>query len=288
MMHMPRADRVIATGVIEPYWTRFISPVDIARHAIDPFIASVRGPGPQVVPTPDPNSIAAAAQQVASHFSNGQSATISVGGQNFTVSINTPAQGGLVGVITQAAQQLANGQAVGIQVGPYKVIVMPNNGTTAMPTNTDPTSGVSTDSNVTATTLPQSGFGDTSSAPGQTTLPTVPAPTGVRPYAWPHQGWQWRQQLITDNNAAYRTMQATNAAQYAPFALQRVADLTQVPIQWAQTEPANALQSRSYAAGQANQNMNRFVPRFAMQPGGTPSPSKFASGGFGCPGIKPV
>jgi hypothetical protein len=283
MMHLPRPDSVIRTSVIQPMWTRFISPVDIARHTIDPFIASVRGPGPQVVPTPDPNSIAAAAQQVASHFTNGQSATINVGGQSVTVSMTTPASGGLIGVITQAAQQLASGQAVAIQVGPYKVIVLPGDDSSANGTssNTDATSGVSTDSNVTATTstpAPSSGFG----APimNSATLPQIPAPTGTRPLPWPAQGIQWRQQNYTDNPMAWSMMQATNAAAYAPFAVQRVADLDMVPVQWAQQQSAPALASRTIPATQANVNTNPFVPRLPVSPNQIPQPSQ-SSSGFG-------
>jgi hypothetical protein len=277
-------------------WTRFISPVDIARHTIDPFIASVRGPGPQVVPTPDPNSIAAAAQQVASHFTNGQSATINVGSQSVTVSMTTPASGGLIGVITQAAQQLASGQAVAIQVGPYKVIVLPSDDSTTDGTSstTDAASGVSTDSNVTATTATpspsSSGFG----APmaNEATLPAIPAPIGTRPLPWPAQGVQWRQQNYTDNPMAWSMMQAGNAAAYAPFAVQRVADLDETAIRWAQQQSAPALMSRTIPATQANVNTNPFVPTLPVSPRQTPQPSQSSSGfgaaQFGIRGITQV
>lgn len=118
-MHL-RPDEVYRTGVIQPFWTRVLSPVDIARHTIDPFIASVRGPGPAVAPTPDPQVIAQAASRVAEHFRQGASATIRVGDAQVRVHPNQAPGGGIIGAIVHAAQAIASGQPVTIKHGPQQ------------------------------------------------------------------------------------------------------------------------------------------------------------------------
>lgn len=120
-MHM-RPDAVIKTGVIEPYWIRQVSPVDVARHTIDPFIASVRGPGPAVSPYPSPEDMAYAAGRIAKRFARGQSALVAIGTDKVTMQPGMRC-GGIVGAIAQAANELARGGTVAIEVGGRRVIV---------------------------------------------------------------------------------------------------------------------------------------------------------------------
>lgn len=118
-----RPDAIIKTSVIQPMWVRQVSPVDMARHTIDPFIASVRGAGPAVSPYPSPADVAYAAGKVAQQFARGKNAVVCMGTEKITVSPNMPPSGGIVGTITAAAQQLARGGTVSIQIGPQRLIV---------------------------------------------------------------------------------------------------------------------------------------------------------------------
>lgn len=119
-----RPDAVTKTGVIEPMWIRQVSPVDMARHTIDPFIDSVRGRGPAVSPSPAPEQIAAAAAQVAKQFSAGQDAIIAVGVDKVRVAPGQGAMiGGIVGLIAQVAEKLARGETVAIDALGRRLIV---------------------------------------------------------------------------------------------------------------------------------------------------------------------
>jgi len=120
--HM-RPDVVIRTGIIEPMWTRVVSPVDVARHTIDPFIESVRGPGQAVAPTPAPEDVAQAAVKVAEHFEQGKDAVLRIGDDAVRVSPNQPPAPGLIGAIVRAAQGLARGKSVAVRVGSQRVII---------------------------------------------------------------------------------------------------------------------------------------------------------------------
>lgn len=120
--HM-RPDVVIKTGIIEPFWTRVVSPVDVARHTIDPFIASVRGSGQAVAPTPAPEAVAQAAIKVAESFERGKDAVLRIGDDAVRVSPNQAPAPGLIGAIVRAAQDLARGKSVAVTVGPQRVII---------------------------------------------------------------------------------------------------------------------------------------------------------------------
>jgi len=118
-MHL-RPDAVIRTGVIQPFWTRVLSPVEIARHTIDPFIASVRGPGPAVAPTPDPQTIAQAASRVADQFRKGESAIVQIDDAKVRVHPDQAPGNGIIGAVVKAAQAVANGLPVTIKHGPQQ------------------------------------------------------------------------------------------------------------------------------------------------------------------------
>lgn len=119
-----RPDAVMKTGVIEPMWVRQVSPVDMARHTIDPFIDAVRGRGPAVSPSPQPEQIATAAAKVAQQFRDGKDAVIAVGVDKVRVTPdNASSIGGVVGLIAQAAQKLARGETVSIEAMGRRLIV---------------------------------------------------------------------------------------------------------------------------------------------------------------------
>jgi len=119
-----RPDAVTRTGVIEPMWVRQVSPVDMARHTVDPFIDSVRGRGPAVSPSPEPEQIATAAAQVAKQFGAGQDAIIAVGVDKVRVSPGQGAMiGGIIGLIAQVAEKLARGESVAIDAMGRRLIV---------------------------------------------------------------------------------------------------------------------------------------------------------------------
>lgn len=117
-----RPDAITRTGVIEPMWIRQVSPVDMARHTIDPFINSVRGPGPAVSPYPSPEDVAYAAGRVAKEFRAGRSAKIAIGTDKVKMK-RGDAFGGIAGVIAQAATRLADGGTVAIEIGGRRIIV---------------------------------------------------------------------------------------------------------------------------------------------------------------------
>ncbi len=163
-----RPDAITRTGVIEPMWVRQVSPVDMARHTIDPFIASVRGRGPAVSPYPSPEDVAYAAGKLAQLFARGKTGTVCMGTSKITVGPNTPASGGIVGTITAAAQELARGGTVTIQIGGRAVIVC-NSGKGGEPQIAPaPSSGA-------PTSVPVRSEQQAATAPSAPT-PTAPAP----------------------------------------------------------------------------------------------------------------
>lgn len=105
----PRPDAVIRSSIIEPYFIQQISPVEAARHTIDPFIYGIRPPGPSVEPELTPMQIVHAAAGVADRLASGNGATVSVGAEQMTVQ---PSQGcpeympGPIGKIFRAAAKM--------------------------------------------------------------------------------------------------------------------------------------------------------------------------------------
>lgn len=125
--HM-RPDVVTRTGVIEPFWTRVVSPVTVARHTIDPFVASVRPWGPAVAPTPSPRQVANAAIKVAENFKRGKGATVKVGMEKVAVRPGGAPPPGMAGQIQKAAEKIAADKSVAIRVGPQAVMVRDHRG----------------------------------------------------------------------------------------------------------------------------------------------------------------
>jgi len=124
--HLPRADRITRTGVIDPYYVRQISPVDVARMTINPFLQSVRGNGPAVVEAINPQAIAAAAQQVAEQFKNGGLGAVQIG-RGGPVATNLKAMrpgNDLISRIAAAAKQLARGIPTVMQEPGARAIVV--------------------------------------------------------------------------------------------------------------------------------------------------------------------
>lgn len=276
-----RPDAITRTGVIQPMWVRQVSPVDMARHTVDPFLASVRGPGPAVSPYPAPEDIAYAAGKLAKQFSNGQSAVIGVGTDKVTVDANTRC-GGIVGVLTEAARQLMAGKSVGITVGGRKLVITPNG--TDMPNVTasapypagnqqvvvGPTAGGQDSSQanqqVVGPTAGNQGLGRTHArrrrqlGDGMTEmLPNVPVPQNI-PAADVDYGAYYRRLAYDDNNWSQRDFRAQLAQRFAPNAMKRMDAMTYNPIQYAQQQIAVPLQSRGPLATQARPIPNQ-VPR---------------------------
>lgn len=135
-----RPDAIIKTGVIEPMWIRQVSPVDMARKTINPFIDSVRGPGPAVSPSPTPEDIAYAAGKVAEQFAQGKDAILMIGIEQVRVTPSLETDG-LVGAIVRAARELAKGNAVAIQAAGRQLVVRPA-GALAIPTVTTSSASV--------------------------------------------------------------------------------------------------------------------------------------------------
>jgi len=165
-----RPDAITRTGVIQPMWVRQVSPVDMARHTIDPFIASVRGAGPAVSPYPSPADVAYAAGKLAQLFARGKKGTVCMGTSKIEVGPNTPAAGGIVGTITAAAQELARGGTVTIQIGSQRVIVC-NSGPGGEPQITPAASAP-------ASSVPVRAEQQTATAPSAP-APAMPAPAAM-------------------------------------------------------------------------------------------------------------
>ena len=242
-----RPDAITKTGVIQPMWVRQLNPVNMATHTIDPFIASVRGPGPAVSPYPAPEDIAYAAGALAQSFKAGQSAVVGIGTDKVKVDINTQC-GGIVGTIVDAAREIARGGSVAIQIGGRRLIVQAtDNGVPvvkdAAPYPTDAGGG----SNMTATaTPPAAGFG--AAKPlyngGRTTLPNVPRPGNVPQYALDY-GQYYKNLNYDPNSWARRTFQARISQRFAPNAINAMNASNGVAIEWADKTAMPALNSRA-------------------------------------------
>ena len=243
-----RPDAITRTGVIEPMWIRQVSPVDMARHTIDPFIASVRGAGPAVSPYPAPEDIAYVAAKLAKAFAQGRGAIICLGAQKIAVYPNTPAAGGIVGTITAAAKKLSRGGTASIQVGSRRVIVC-NSGPggepviTAAPSapgagsNTGPTQMQSRE-----TPMPANGFGMPLLA--NTRLPQVPGPGHVPQYPFKDYAYYYRKLNYDDNVWGRRNFQASLAQRFAPNAMREMNAANRIPIRYAQTQARPPLDTR--------------------------------------------
>jgi hypothetical protein len=119
-----RPDQVIRTSVIEPYDIQRYSPVEVARHTIDPFIYGVREPGPAVAPAPSAEAVANAAAAVAESWAGGNAATVSVGGFSVKVTPDTPSPGGLVGQVIAAAHGIRTGRPVVVHSSGTKSVIV--------------------------------------------------------------------------------------------------------------------------------------------------------------------
>lgn len=262
-----RPDAVIKTSVIEPMWIRQVSPVDMARHTIDPFIASVRGAGPAVSPYPSPEDVAYAAGKLAQLFARGKNGVVCMGTEKITVGPGQPPMGGIVGTITQAAQELARGGRVAIQIGARRVIVC-NSGPGGEPQITPaapaapaaapgPGPGVRIEAVQTApaqasvavrptpmtTEQQKSGFGAPMMA--NTVLP-APARAGHVP-AFPYFDYAYAYRKINydDNVWARRNYQAKLAGKFAPQPIMQMHAANLDPIRYAQTRAKAPLATRA-------------------------------------------
>lgn len=202
-----RPDVVIRTGVIEPFWTRMVSPVEVARHTIDPFIASVRPIGPAVAPSapsaaPSPEEVAKVVVKAAEQLEKGKDARVRVAGNSVKITATTPSTPDIVGAIANAAQRLAKGQAVSVRVGPRQVLVCRCKGGHRIVRQPSPPVDVS----VRPTPLP--------------VPPTaVPMPRVTHPYH--AYGRKIREQIFADKPEERHAIQVSMAQKYAPLAIQR-------------------------------------------------------------------
>lgn len=259
-----RPDAITRTGVIEPMWVRQVSPVDMARHTIDPFIASVRGRGPAVSPYPSPEDVAYAAGKLAKEFARGRTAVVCMGTEKITVGPNQPPMGGIVGTIVQAAQELQRGGSVTIQIGGRRVIVCggPNGEPQVTPAGAAPAASQPVRAEQTtqaAPSQPKSGFGAPMYAP--TVLPNIPQPGNVPQFPFMAYG-EYRRILARDDNTwGRRTFQAEIAQRFAPNAIAATNAVNAVPIQNAQQQVMPALDSRSQMVRQKFPQPQRVFPQ---------------------------
>lgn len=274
-----RPDAVTRTGVIEPMWVRQVSPVDMARHTIDPFIASVRGRGPAVSPYPSPEDVAYAAGKLAKEFARGKTAVVCMGTEKITVGPNQPPMGGIVGTIVQAAQELARGGTVTIQIGARRVVVCggPGGEPQVTPAGAAPASSVpvrseqqaakapsgpaatATASPTAATAAPKSGWGAPMYAP--TVLPNIPPPGHVPGFPFIDYGQYYRALTRDDNVWGRRTFEAEIAQRFAPNAIAATNAVNAVPIMNAQRQVMPALDSRSQMVQQRFPQPQRVFPQ---------------------------
>lgn len=253
-----RPDAITRTSVIEPMWIRQLSPVDMATHTIDPFIASVRGAGPAVSPYPAPEDIAYAAGKVAQQFRRGQAAVICMGTSKIRVAPNTPPGGGVVGTITAAAQQLAKGSPVAIQIGIRRVIVCNGPGGEPSVTVAPPAPAMPGPAPIAATGKPtevqvretpmtvdqqkKSGFGIPLLA--NEVLPHQVRPGHVPQYPYLDYGFYYRKLNYDDNVWARRNFQASIAHRFMPNSIAQMNQATRVPIHDAQRQARVPLDTR--------------------------------------------
>lgn len=213
-----RPDAVMKTGVIEPMWIRQVSPVDMARHTIDPFIDSVRGRGPAVSPSPQPEQIAAAAVKVAKQFREGKDAVIAVGLDKVKVTPDNAASiGGVVGFIAQAAAKLSRGETVSIEAMGRRLIVRPEGDGSLRVQAAAPTG--------------KSGLGEPAAAWAQPMRPIGPGAI----YNYP---------AIAMSDAPYRATMMASVRTLAPNVTAEVHSADRGPLYIQKTAPAQAMASR--------------------------------------------
>lgn len=258
-----RPDAITRTGVIEPMWPRQVSPVDMARHTIDPFIDSVRGRGPAVAPYPSPEDVAYAAGKLAKEFARGKTAVVCLGTEKITVGPNQPPMGGIVGTIVQAAQELARGGTVTIQIGARRVIVCggPNGEPQVQSAGAAPASSTP----VRAEQQQKNGlgsarnFGAAMYAP--TVLPNIPQPGHVAKFPFLDYGAYYRALTRDDNVWGRRTFEAEIAQRFAPNAIAATNAVNAVPIRDAQRTAMPALDSRSQMVQNRYPQPQRVYPQ---------------------------
>lgn len=260
-----RPDAITRTGVIEPMWIRQVSPVDMARHTIDPFITSVRGRGPAVAPYPSPEDVAYAAGKLAKEFARGKTAVVCMGTEKITVGPGQPPMGGIVGTIVQAAQELARGGTVTIQIGARRVIVCggPNGEPQIQST---PASAPESSTPVRAEQQQKNGLGSARNHLGlpllaPTVLPNLPQPGNVPQFPYMAYG-EYRRILARDDNQwGRRNFQAEIAQRFAPNAIAATNAVNAVPIRDAQRQAMPALDSRSQMVQQRYPQPQRVFPQ---------------------------
>jgi hypothetical protein len=280
-----RPDAVTKTGVIQPMWVRQVSPVDMATHTIDPFIASVRGPGPAVNPYPSPEDVAYAAGAVAKQFRAGKRAVVGIGTDKVTVDIDTQC-GGIVGTIVAAARELMKGGAVSIEIGGRRLVVQSSNDGTPVVQAAAPYPTPTSNPNITATaTPPAAGFGRANFGKpalynnGVTVLPNAPRPGNV-PQGAIDYGNYYRELNYNPNAWARRTFQARISQQWAPNAIRAMNQANRVAIEWADTVVQPALNSREpMSAGRRPEPQAVYPQNAAMT--WTPQPGSFSIPGNG-------
>jgi hypothetical protein len=241
-----RPDAITRTGVIEPMWIRQVSPVDMARHTIDPFIASVRAPGPGVSPAPSPESLAYAAGQLAQLFAQGRKGILCLGTEKITVSPDQPPMGGVVGTIVQAAQELARSGSATVEIGGRRLIVNVSRGepevrsapsvTTSNP-NIKTETAPSTPPQMSVAARPEqrkSGFGQ----------PSLPKPGHVPATPYFDYARAYRRLNYTDNVWARRNFQAKLASRFVPQPIMQMHAASRQPIHYAQAQAKAPLASR--------------------------------------------
>jgi hypothetical protein len=252
-----RPDAVTKTGVIQPMWIRQLSPVDMARHTIDPFIASVRGPGPAVNPSPSPEDVAYAAGALAKQFRQGKGATIAVGTDKVKVTPTTQC-GGIVGVLAQAARELAKGGTVAIEFGGRRVIVC-NSGPGGSPVVSQAPSAAAQ----AAQSAPQEVSVRPTPMPVNTqpAMTTAPSPSGFgrarsrRQFGVPEgqyidylrptgPGRMYNAYRIETSDSPYRSTMMNSVRTFAPQAAMQTHEADHGPLYLQRTEPAAAMASR--------------------------------------------
>lgn len=229
--HM-RPDVVIRTGVIEPFWTRVVSPVDVARHTIDPFIESVRPRGPAVAPTPEPERVAEAAVKVAEQFEKGKDAYVRIGYDRVRVTPSMPPAPGIVGAIVRAAQGLVRRKPVAITIGRRRVVVREHRRPGRRPRRTI----VREHRIMTAPTPPPPAPTPAAVAvrPTPMPVPTAPAAPGMAMPIFQHPyhiyGRQYRRNIFAERPYEWQTEQAWLAKRAIPGVVNAVRRTTRRPL----------------------------------------------------------
>jgi hypothetical protein len=232
----------------------------MARHTIDPFINSVRGPGPAVSPYPSPEDIAYVAGKLAQEFARGRAAVITLGTEKIRVTASTPPAGGIVGTITAAAQQLARGSTVAIEVGGRRVIVCCSGpGGEPVVASAGPAAAPAKPTHTEVSVRSGNGFGTPLIA--NTILPSVPRPGHVPQFPYIDYGSYYREKIYDDNMWARRTTQATLAQRFAPAPIQMMNAANRHPILNAQHQAQPPLHSRAPMAQKRLPEPERVFPQ---------------------------